>query len=145
MLKIRPSRLPDLAFIVRLSEKAFHRYGSYGNTIGATFLRPQVTTRVAEDEDGPSGFVMLQRKQDAVELIAIAVATAHRNRRVGARLLQAAIRWAQGIGVARLELHTGVDNIRGLQLFKSAGFRSTETVASYYPEGQTAVRMRLAL
>lgn len=144
-MKIRPSRLADFAFIVRLSETAFHRYGSYGNTLGATFLKPQVTTRVAEDDSGPFGFVMLQRKQDAVELIAIAVATAHRNRQVGARLLQAGIRWAEGLGARRLGLHTGVDNMRALGLFGSAGFISTGTVPAYYPEGQTAVRMRLAL
>ena len=144
-MKIRPSRITDLAFIVRLSETAFHRYGSYGNTLGANFLRPQVTTRIAEDDPGPSGFVMLQRKEEAVELVAIAVSTSQRNHRVGTELLRAAIQWARGVGAARLELHTGVDNIRGLQLFKSAGFESTETVASYYPEGQTAVRMRLTL
>ena len=144
-MNTRPSRISDLPFVIRLSEKAFHRYGSYGNTLGANFLRPQVTTLVAEGEGKPAGFVMLLRKQDAVELIAIAVATSYRNRHFGKGLLQGAIRWAGGLGAARVNLHTGVDNIRAIHLFESAGFESTETVAGYYPEGQTAVRMHLVL
>ena len=144
-MKIRPSQLPDLAFIVGLSDRAFRRYGSYGNTLGANFLRPQVTTLLAEVDGESAGFVMLQRKRDAVELIAIAVATPYRNQRVGKGLLQAAIRWAGGLGASRLSLHTGDDNIRAIHLFESAGFESTETVPGYYPEGQTAVRMHLVL
>lgn len=63
---------------------------------------------------------------DRAELAALAVAGTHRNRGIGARLLEAAVAAARAAGAAAVWLVTTNDNLDALRLYQRHEFRLVE-------------------
>jgi len=93
---------------------------------------------VAEGK-GIVGYVVFTPKG---HLISLVVARKHRRQGIGTRLLAEVIRRAAGIPL-RLEVRVGN---RGARRFYGAlGFREVETMKSYYPDGEAALLLELAV
>ncbi|MFM7718616.1 MAG: N-acetyltransferase family protein [Actinomycetota bacterium] len=63
------------------------------------------------------------------------VARAHRGRGVGTALLREALRWAEAVGVRKVELSVYPDNAAALALYASFGFREEGRLARHSLRG----------
>jgi aminoglycoside 6'-N-acetyltransferase I len=55
----------------------------------------------------------------------------HRRRRIGARLVAAAERWARGAGYAELASDTGIDNAASIATHRALGFEITDRIVCF--------------
>lgn len=141
---LRLRRPSDEAFVVALSDEAF---GEYAPDAGRRARRePGSWTLVAEADGEPVGFATLRLDQAAVaHLDAIAVEVAWRGRGVGRRLLLSATQDARRRGARRLSLITADSNLAALDLFRKCGFSVVRSIDRFYPRGQRAHVLELAL
>jgi ribosomal-protein-alanine N-acetyltransferase len=112
---------------------------------GITGGLPTVSYLVAEDASEVVGHAVTSAAGDIAELQRIAVATSHRRRGVGARLLEAAVDAASRTEADRMLLEVRTDNRTALAFYASQGFVEIDRRERYYADGATAVVMRLAL
>jgi len=79
------------------------------------------------------------------EVLAIAVAPDHQSSRVGTKLLQYAIRCAEGwkrtMGVRSVQLNVAHTNDRAICFFDKMGFAVVDPKDGTYPKGQRSIRM----
>lgn len=88
---------------------------------------PDAAVYVAETDEGEIvGRLSLQRDQHPssahVADLGLMVAAGWRRRGIGRALLEAAVEWARGAGVRKLELHVFPHNEAAIQLYESFGF-----------------------
>lgn len=140
-LRIRPSVVSDLPFVIRLSERVFRVYGPYGKILGLAFLQQRVFTLMALEVGRRVGFAMMSPILEGLELTALAVLPARQGKGIGRALLREAIRWAGLHGATHMVLHTAEENAKAQNLFLSEGFMVDDRIEGYYPEGQTAVQL----
>jgi RimJ/RimL family protein N-acetyltransferase len=67
--------------------------------------------------------------------LGLMVAASHRRRGVGRALLDAAVEWARGAGVRKLELHVFPYNEPALALYEGFGFRREGVRKGHYERG----------
>jgi len=149
----------DHPWIRELAADAYADLGDYGRIIPSWLDHPGVLAYVdqSDDERGElRGFVLLGFYQPeesdprhVADLLALAVAPAHRRQGVGRRLVRHAIWVARLAGrdadVAEMRLTVADGNVAGLALYHSFGFRVLEGDHGHYDGGQVAVRMVLGL
>jgi ribosomal-protein-alanine N-acetyltransferase len=137
----------DERFVVALASEAFAPFARQSDvTTQRMLLEPSSTTLVATRERKPVGFVVVeQHGRGRASIQAIAVTATERAGGVGQRLLAAAIRLARDGGARELHLCTAQANVEALALFLKAGFRIIERLPRFYPRGQDACSLSLAI
>jgi ribosomal protein S18 acetylase RimI-like enzyme len=157
-IRLRAGLAPDLGFLSELAREAFEHFGDYDRLLPEWARTPGIELTVAEEEGQRVGLTLLGffeepprpgRPTTVADLLAIAVAAAHRRRGVGRQLLQAAVKRARELArvnvVCALRLTVAQDNAAARQLFESAGFQYLPQHDGHYPKGQRALRMELPL
>jgi len=142
---VREAHMGDMPFIRSLSLKAFQQYGPYEESIPAWQAYPSTITFMAARGIEPVGFAMIgpsfEKDSGVSELLAISVAEPWRRRSVGTMLLKAAEKRATTLGMKRMVLHTAVENLAAMGLFRKMGYREVKIKKGFYPAGQDAVMM----
>jgi RimJ/RimL family protein N-acetyltransferase len=107
---------------------------------------------VAEDEGNIVGRLSIARDQHPasrhVADLGLMVAASHRRRGIGTALLEAAVHWARGSGVRKLELHVFPWNEGAIALYERFGFEREGYRKGHYRRGREyvdAVLMALRL
>ncbi len=146
-IRIGPARALDLDFIRTLSRRAFQKYGSYQDVISQWFQSEMTETIVGRIERRPVGFAMIgiigdeDPMQKACELLAIAVESDKRHKRIGQMLMKAVDKKAVEWQAERIVLHTAEENLPARSLFTRNGFVPWGLKKHFYPAGQDAMVM----
>jgi ribosomal protein S18 acetylase RimI-like enzyme len=143
----RPARPSEVDYIQNLSKKLFHQYGPYEIMLPRWFAAVITVTVLALMGKKPVGFAMFTHPVEtwgfprACELLAIAVEPERQGQGTGNLILSEIERMAKDLGIEKMVLHTGVENIPGQKLFMKHGFVPTQIKKNFYPEGQDALMM----
>ena len=143
----RPARPSEVAYIQNLSERVFHQYGPYEIMLPRWFEAVITVTVLALMGKKPVGFAMFTHPKKtwvfprACELLAIAVEPERQGQGTGDLILSEIERMAEDLGIEKMVLHTGVENMPGQKLFMKHGFAPTQIKTNFYPEGQDALMM----
>ena len=149
---IRLATKEDTEAIRELSAEAFAQFGDYGTFLPRYLADPWVRTVVCVELGELLGFVMVgltaSRRRGGVlvaDILAIAVAAAHRGRGLGTELMARALALATAVtgryGVAEIELSVADTNPRAQRFFERHGFAVADADEGRYPAGQVAIRM----
>jgi ribosomal protein S18 acetylase RimI-like enzyme len=169
--RIRAGNSEDVTFVRELSVEVFDQFGDYGTFLPTYLNHPSVLTAVGEETGVPVGYIMLalvsstrclpwspaeetgptaepegagQEWLDA-EVLAIAVTPDHQTAKVGTKLLQYAIRCAEGwkrtMGIRSVQLNVAHTNERAIRFFDKMGFKVVDPKDGIYPKGQRSIRM----
>ena len=158
-IRLRPGLAPDLGFLSELAREAFEHFGDYDRLLPEWARTPGIELTVAEEDGQRVGLTLLGFFEEpprppggattVADLLAIAVAAAHRRRGVGRQLLQAAVKRARELArvnvVSALRLTVAQDNAGARRLFESLGLQYAPEHDGHYPKGQRALRMELPL
>lgn len=149
MTRIRPAVPADAQALVDLA-------GEIGNEEGAWLLTTEAWRSVADERrylkavrDHPDAAVFLVDDGGAivgrlslardihpasrhVADLGLMVAASHRRRGIGRALLEQAVRWAQGAGVSKLELHVFTWNEPAIALYEAFGFEREGLRRAHY-------------
>jgi RimJ/RimL family protein N-acetyltransferase len=111
---------------------------------------PDAAVYVAEDDGRLVGRLSLARDPHPasrhVADLGLMVAASHRRRGVGRALLDQAVAWAEGAGVAKLELHVFPWNAPAIALYESYGFeREGFRKRHYVRDGELVDAVLMAL
>jgi ribosomal-protein-alanine N-acetyltransferase len=87
---------------------------------------------VAVAEGRVEGFLFARVAADEAEILNLGVSPAIRRRKVGARLLDAAVRFARGRGAKRMFLEVRESNEAAIAFYEWAGFKATGRRPRYY-------------
>jgi len=148
---VRPGRDEDARFVRALSQRAFKRYGDYGDVIVKWLESGVAETLMVVRHGRRAGFAMigntagLGAPSNRQELLAIAVQEHERGKGVGSGLLDEIIGLAKSKGTDELVLHTGSDNVAAIRLFQKNGFEVVGLKKAFYPRGQDAIVMKLKI
>ncbi len=93
----------------------------------------------------PAGYASLGDSGEQAELRRIAIEPQWRAKGYGRRLLAAMIDLARACGYRECLLEVSEKNVAALSLYASAGFSEYHRRKQYYPDGSTAICMRLLL
>jgi RimJ/RimL family protein N-acetyltransferase len=149
---VRPAEPGDAAGLVRLGQEVGSEpegwlvSGGGWRGVGAErrYLRTTRRSRdaavfVAEAPEGIVGRLSVARDTHPasrhVADLGLMVAASHRRRGIGAALLDAAVAWAQDVGVRKLELHVFPYNEPALALYERFGFRREGYRRKHYRRG----------
>ena len=91
------------------------------------------------------GLVLAQVSADEAEVLTLGVAPEARRLGVARRLLNAAVATSRARGATALFLEVARGNIPAASLYAAAGFGPVGVRRGYYPDGQDALVLRLAL
>ncbi|WP_096702701.1 GNAT family N-acetyltransferase [Magnetospirillum sp. 15-1] len=86
----------------------------------------------AAEPPGPAGLVLWRRIFDEAEILTIAVLPPWRRRKVGLRLLEAAMDSAAKGGALTMFLEAAADNHAAIALYRSKGFETVGLRKGYY-------------
>ena len=105
----------------------------------AIVRHPDAAVFVAEAREGIVGRLSLARDPHPASAhvadLGLMVAAGHRRRGIGGALLDAAVDWARGAGVRKLELHVFPHNAPAIALYERAGFRREGYREAHYRTG----------
>lgn len=87
---------------------------------------------IACQQADPAGFVLCQGAGGESEVLGLGVTPAYRRRRIGRRLLSAALAQAKTYGAARMILEVAIDNNAARRLYASTGFVAVGQRRNYY-------------
>ncbi len=147
LITIRSARPSEVEYIQNLSEKVFHEYGPYDILLPRWFEAVITVTVLAFMGKKPVGFAMFTHPAKtwvfprACELLAIAVEPERQGQGTGDIILSEIERMAQELGIEKMFLHTGVENMPGQKLFIKHGFVPIQIKMHFYPQGQDALMM----
>ncbi|MCO6188048.1 GNAT family N-acetyltransferase [Rhizobium sp. L1K21] len=139
----RPS---DVDALIEL-EKLFPEEDRISRRSWLRFLRKPGTVFVIRDDDhiAAAAVLLLRTNSLTARLYSIAVASSARGRGYAQALLAACARNAQTRGREALSLEVRVSNDAAIWLYRNTGFEITGTIASYYDDGEDALKMRKVL
>lgn len=140
--QIRPGNEADIPALVAL-EQGFPPQDRFPVRTWRRLLRGNARAYVAvSDEEIIGAAVYLFRAGSTVaRLYSLSVSPAHRGRGIGTALLSAGERDARSAGCDRIRLEVRQSNVTAIRLYEHHGFRVLALSQSYYPDGETAVRM----
>ncbi|MCA8905020.1 MAG: GNAT family N-acetyltransferase [Hyphomonas sp.] len=143
---IRPATEADIPALVAL-EQGFPEEDRFPLRTWRRLLRGHALTYVAvSDEEITGAAVFLLREGTKVaRLYSITVAPAQRGKGIAGALISAGEAGAASRGCDRLRLEVRQSNAPAIQLYERHGFRVMAHATSYYPNGETAVRMEKAV
>lgn len=88
----------------------------------AVFRKEQFAIFVAVDDGGYAGYHIASVEKNRGEIDSLFVDPARRVRGVGAKLMQAALGWLDGMGCAEIYLYVAEGNESALEYYKRFGF-----------------------
>jgi RimJ/RimL family protein N-acetyltransferase len=104
---------------------------------------PNAAVFVADDDGLVVGRLSIARDQHPasrhVADLGLMVAMTHRRRGIGTALLHAAVEWAKGAGVRKLELHVFPYNTGAIKLYEQFGFVKEGYRRAHYRRGDEFV------
>jgi ribosomal-protein-alanine N-acetyltransferase len=130
-VRLRPAALEDAPALEALHARAFDRPWSAAD-IGRLMHMLGGFGVLAEDGDGPAGFVLARAIGGEGEILTLAVSPRARRRGIGAALVEAAAAAAAGRGAGALFLEVAADNAAAIALYRKAGFRDAGLRRGYY-------------
>lgn len=165
MIRVRPAEPGDAGALVALAESVGREEGRWMLTtdtwrpvseerkyLKAVRRHPDAAVLVAEEDGCVIGRLSVSRDPHPasrhVADLGLMVAADRRRRGVGRMLLEAAVAWARGAGVSKLELHVFPWNEAAIGLYESFGFvREGYRKAHFRRDDETvdAVLMALAI
>ena len=98
----------------------------------STLKDPFKWRRVATNDDGVIGFVIVQREPDHGHIVNLAVARAWRRRGIATRLLEYVETLARAAEVSKMMLEVRETNLPAQLLYRDAGYRATEILKRHY-------------
>lgn len=141
---IRPALPADLEALLNL-EAAFP-----GDRLSRRALRhhlasPRAVCLVADDAGRLEGYaLLLSRTRSRWWRLYSLIRAGDAPPGTGSCLLEAALQAARAAGALGVRLEVRQDNTRAIRLYRAHGFTLFSTVADYYDDGATALRMALA-
>jgi ribosomal-protein-alanine N-acetyltransferase len=147
LVTTRPARPSEVEYVQNLSKKVFQEYGPYDIMLPRWFEAVITVTVLAFKGKKPVGFAMFTNPEKtwvcprACELLAIAVEPERQGQGTGDIILSEIEKMARELGIEKMFLHTGVENIPGQKLFMKHGFVPTQIKMNFYPEGQDALML----
>ncbi len=97
---------------------------------------------IAQNGDGPCGYVLGTLVVDEFTIARIASVPAHRRAGVGRALLHHALACARRDGATAAFLEVRASNVAAIALYTSAGFTVSRRRRAYYADGEDALDMR---
>ena len=126
-----------------LSESEWRGVGEERRYLRAVRGHPNAAVFVAEVPEGVVGRLSLARdphqSSNHVADLGLMVAASHRRRGLGRALLGAAVEWARGGGVRKLELHVFPHNAPAIALYERFGFVREGYRRGHYRRGDQYV------
>ena len=124
-----------------ITTTAWRSVGDERRYLRALRRHPDAAVYVAEAPDGIVGRLSVGRDPHPasrhVADLGLMVAATHRRRGIGRALLEAAVEWARGAGVRKLELHVFPHNEAAIALYSTFGFaREGYRKAHYRRDGE---------
>jgi RimJ/RimL family protein N-acetyltransferase len=149
---IRAARPGDAPELVRLgeeigrepegwliSEEGWRSVGEERRYLRGVRRFPHAAVLVAEDGERLVARLSVARDPHPASAhvadLGLMVAASHRRRGIGRALLDAAVEWARGAGVRKLELHVFPHNEPALRLYEEFGFRREGYRRGHYRRG----------
>ena len=88
------------------------------------------------------GFYIISTIADLVEIFTIAVDKDHRGEKIGSRLLDHLIKYAEKVGATEIWLEASTKNIAAINLYQKYGFEIQTIRKNYYQKtGEDAYNM----
>lgn len=144
MIEIRPWIREDIPTVSALEKDCFSDPWSTADFEGA--FDSAVTEGLVLMHDGQLiGYALLASVLEDADVANVAVAPSYRKKGFGKTLLKALLDRAKEKGVLRVFLEVRVSNAPAIALYKSFGFESVNVRKRYYPDGEDAFLMALAL
>jgi putative acetyltransferase len=162
MITIRPAEPSDASALVALAAAVGREAGEWLLTtetwrpvaderryLKAVRRHADAAVYVAVDGESIVGRLSLARDPHPASAhvadLGLMVAADHRRRGIGTALLEAAVAWAEGSGVRKLELHVFPWNEPAIQLYERFGFeREGLRRAHYVRDGETVDALLMA-
>ena len=143
-LHLRSAALSDIDGIDRIEREAFSTPWSR-DLLRAAIVNRQYTVQALSEDGRLVGFYIAHTVQRRSNLDNLAVDAPERRQGHGRRLMQDWMLRARGTGLNGLTLQVNTANAVAQQLYESYGFRTTRLLVAYYPNGDDAYQMELAL
>ena len=142
---ITVAALVDFHDINRIQRTAFPTPWSK-ELIRAAIVNEKYEVRVLRFEALPVvGFYISHGTRGKSNLDNVAVETHLRGQGLGSQLIRHWIERARQAGLTALSLQVNTANARAQELYKSFDFRAVRLLAAYYPNGDDAYQMEMAL
>jgi [ribosomal protein S18]-alanine N-acetyltransferase len=144
-LEIRSARTADLDALVAIEEAAFHADRLSRTGYRRLIARSSASVLIAEDNGAVAGcaVVLFRAMSRKARLYSIAAAPGRKG--VGRTLLDGAEVVARQRGASAMRLEVREDNLRAINLYKSAGYRLFDRKPHYYADDAAAIRFEKAL
>jgi ribosomal protein S18 acetylase RimI-like enzyme len=144
-LEIRPARPADLDAIFAIEQAVFAGDRLSRRSFVSLMTGGTAVLVVAEAAGRVAGYglVLFRRGSRVARLYSIAVAPGVSG--VGAQLLRACEAAATQRGAGAIRLEVRADNARAIALYRRGGYAECGRVASYYHDGETALRFEKGL
>lgn len=139
---MRLAAATDAGLLAAIHAPAFPPAERWSETSFAELLAMRGTLALIA---GDEGFVMLRIAGDEAEIITLAVLPDFRRAGLGRALMQAALRLAALQGAEVMFLEVAERNTPARALYAALGFEEVGRRKNYYPDGDTARVLRLAL
>ena len=109
-------------------------------------VRPWARLRVAHDPGGAVlGFALIWHVTDELHLLDVVVHPTVRRRGIGRALMDDLLAYARASAALHVYLEVRRSNEAALRLYRAAGFSALGVRKKYYPDGEDAIEMVLAL
>ncbi|AAL80391.1 ribosomal-protein-alanine N-acetyltransferase [Pyrococcus furiosus DSM 3638] len=143
MVTIRPAKLFDIPYIMRIEQMSFKE--AYPRGLFLTFLEANPDTFLVAEYNGKIvGYVMGYLRPDMEgHIMSIAVHPDYRGNGIGKALMIAVIKKLFEKGARWIGLEVRVSNYRAINLYKKLGFKIVKRIISYYSDGEDAYYMIL--
>ncbi|AEC51827.1 acetyltransferase [Pyrococcus sp. NA2] len=143
LVTIRPAKLFDIAYIMRIEQLSFKE--KYPRGLFLTFLEANPDTFLVAEYNGKViGYVMGYLRPDMEgHIMSIAVDPDYRGNGIGKALMIAVIEKLFKKGARWIGLEVRVSNKIAINLYKKLGFKIVKRIYSYYSDGEDAFYMVL--
>lgn len=144
MIVIRPLlwRESDLKQILEIENASFNHYDAYTREDFFRFFNqnPDLCL-VAEIDNLITGDLISRKLEDCLDLVSFAIHPSFRRMGIGNKLFGEIIQKCKFYNLNRIELEVRSSNAAGLSFWKKMGFINTGVLASFYEDGEDALKM----
>lgn len=145
-MKLRKATLADAAAILEF-EKLFPSDRMSARSVRSFLRSASAQVWVVQERDRLLGcLILLTRKSSGIARIYSAVVSpSARGHGLGARLVNAAQRWALGHGCRCISLEVRQDNTPARAMYTKLGYQEHAQLRAYYDDGAPGLRLRKRL
>jgi len=141
-LRIVAMTLADVDDVVAIDPES----GATATQLGEELVRPWARIWVARESNAPaSAFLLTWHVADELHVLNIATRADRRRRGIARALLEHAIAYAKDNRIRRIFLEVRSSNAAAIALYRALAFSELNVRARYYPDGEDALEMVLAL